>query len=108
METMKDITERFRFIDDVLVYVDSPVEGFVVHVSSGDRYAFRTLEIVEKSVWHWVLLPTDPLQLAVADVFTSARKNPPYQWVSIIEDRRDGVRRLQMVAMNGEITRPPI
>lgn len=30
METLADITARFSFVAESLIYVDAPVEGFVV------------------------------------------------------------------------------
>jgi hypothetical protein len=108
METLADITERFRFVEETLIYVDAPVEGFVIHVASGARYAFRTREIVAKTVWHWVLLPVGDRQVTVNDVFASARANPPSQWLSVIEDRREGVPKLELVEMKSEKARPPI
>ena len=108
METLADITERFCFVEESLVYVDAPVEGFMVDVASGARYAFRSREIVAKTVWHWVLLPVGEGQVTVSDVFASARADPPSQWLSVIEDRREGAPKLELAEMTSKKTPPPI
>jgi len=107
MDTLSDITERFRFVEESLVYVDAPLEGFLVDVASGARYAFRSREIVAKTLWHWVLLPVGEAQLTVEDVFASAKATPPPRWLSVLEDRREGAPKLALAEMSGEKTPPP-
>jgi hypothetical protein len=108
MEILADITARFRFVEESLIYVDAPLEGFVVDIANGTRYAFRCQEIVAKTVWHWVLLPAGDGQVRVKDVFASAKANPPSYWLSVIEDRREDLPRLELVEIASEKTRPPI
>jgi hypothetical protein len=104
--TLADITARFRFVEETLAYVDAPLEGFLVELASGERYAFRCQEVVAKTVWHWVLLPAGEGNTSVDDVFTSAKANPPSRWLSVIEDRRG--EKLEVVEMADEKTPPPI
>lgn len=108
VETLADITDRFRFVEESLVYIDAPVEGFLVHIANGTRYAFRSREIVARSVWHWVLVPLGEGQVSVNDAFASATTGVPFNWLSIIEDRREGSSRCEVVEMSSEKTRPPI
>ena len=106
--TMADITERFRFVEESLVYVDGPIEGFVVHLESGVRYAFRTREMVANQLCCWILLPVAEGPMTVDEVFASARANPPAQWLRGIEDRREGASKFELVEMTSDTTPPPI
>ncbi len=108
IEWLADITERFRFVDDSLAYVDAPLEGFLVDVATGARYAFRAREIVANTVWHWVLLPVGAGHATVSDVFTSASADPPARWLSVLEDRREGACKLGLAEMTSERTPPPL
>ena len=109
MKTLADITERFRFEDDSLVYVDAPLEGFIVDVEDGSRYAFRCLEIVHGAALHWVLLPVpDDKRSSVSEIFDEAKIAPPQSWLSVLEDRRTDTPKLTLVRISTEKARPPV
>jgi len=59
MRRTTDITDRFVFLEEYLVYVDEPLEGVVRSKDTGDLFVFRSLAIVPKLLWHWVLIPVD-------------------------------------------------
>lgn len=90
IDVWSDICEHFEFIEEKLVYMDAPLEGFL-RARTGELFAFRCAAIVAGCLWHWVLLPVEAVG-CVKDVFEAARTLPPKEWVSIVEDRRDQPR----------------
>lgn len=106
LEEWGDISEKFVFVDEHLVYVDSPLEGYLRDKRTGEIFAFRCTEIVPERVWHWVLLPAVSAGLMVEAVFSAARATPPHEWISVIEDRRGPKARLSAALLSGERTLP--
>jgi len=107
-EVWNDITDRFDFVEQTLVYVDAPLEGHL-RAKSGELFAFRCTSIVDGALWHWVLMPVDSIEVTAADACARARQDPALSWLSIVEDRRSEPRRLAAVWMTGQhrIPRPP-
>ena len=79
-----------------------------MHIANGTQYAFRSREIVARSVWHWVLVPVGEGQVSVDAAFAAARTAAAFHWLSIIQDRREGSSRLEVVEMNSDDAPPPI
>jgi hypothetical protein len=102
VEVWKDISEQFAFLDEHLVYVDAPLEGFVRALRSGALFAFRCTPIVPGAAWHWVLLPASSTDDTVDAVFAAARISAPAKWLSIIEDRRGNDPQLHASWISGE------
>lgn len=97
-EIWNDITDRFDFVEETLVYVDAPLEGHL-RAKSGELFAFRCASIVDGALWHWVLIPVGSLGVTAADAFASARQHPTARWLSIVEDRRSEPSHLAAVWM---------
>jgi hypothetical protein len=87
LEHWTDITQHFDFIEESLVYVDSPLEGHL-RAKDGELFAFRCQAIIEQTLWHWVLLPIASTEVGVDDAFKNAINSPPQHWLSLVEDRR--------------------
>ena len=103
LEVLQDITQAFSFVDQSLVYMDAPWEGFLRSTTNGDLFAFRVSEIVTDTLWHWTLLPVPTLERTVDEVFTSARAEPPKPWLSIVEDRRGAEPRLSATWLSSSL-----
>ena len=104
IDVWSDISDQFEFIEEQLVYVDAPLEGFL-RGKTGDLFAFRCTPIILGCLWHWVLLPVRAVT-SVKEVFEIARTNPPKKWVSIVEDRR-GEPRLSAAELTGGVHEIP-
>lgn len=102
MRECSDVTELFEVLEERLVYVDAPVEGFL-RSKSGELYAFRCGSIIDGCLWHWVLLPVPALGSSVEAEFDRAGRQPPDRWVSIVEDRRgvSETARVTIVELDG-------
>jgi hypothetical protein len=85
--TWRDITDEFEFVDDYLVYVDTPFEGFL-EARHGELFAFRCSTIIGDRLIHWVLLPVASTDISVGEVFAAAKDESPEEWISVVEDRR--------------------
>jgi hypothetical protein len=83
-----DILDRFEQLDEHLVYVDGPLEGYLRERASGDLFAFYRVEVVASVVWHWVLVSVASPSVPAADVFAAVRRGSPERWMSILEDHR--------------------
>jgi hypothetical protein len=88
MDSCKDMSERFDFVEEALVYVDAPLEGLVRHKATGELFAFRCHPVIQHCVWCWVLLPVEGTAAVVASAFEHARAEPSQRWLSAIEDKR--------------------
>lgn len=86
VEVVTAIEDRFELLDDGLVYVDVPIEGFVRARENTQLFAFRVTMIVPGRLWHWTLLPVDTLSIPVGAAFAGAAAGG--QWTSLVEDRR--------------------
>ncbi len=85
--TWSDIQDGIRVLDEGLVYVDAPLEGFAELRATGERHAFRCREVVRNLLWHWELVPAKQTE-SVEEVFVRAADDPAAPWISITEDRR--------------------
>ena len=107
IEVWRDISDEFSFLDQQLVYVDAPLEGFLRSSKTGDLFAFRCSGIIRNWLWHWVLLPISSTETTVKEVFASARTTPPERWLSIVEDRRGEEPRLHAAWLTGGVHEVP-
>lgn len=82
----RDITQCFEFLEDKLVYVDAPLEGFL-RSARGDVFAFRCRELASEDAWEWVLVLTQGTASTVAEIFRVAKKHAPTTWLTIRESR---------------------
>src|SRR6187401_2387896 len=96
MEPWTDISDGFVVLENELVFVNEPLEGFLRSKDSGALFAFRSIEIVPELLWHWFLIPTTSTADSVTHTFTAAGSTPPARWMSIIEDRRRGQPKLSL------------
>lgn len=88
IEVWGDISDRFELIDEHLVYMDAPLEGYLKVRETGETFAFRCSPIVPGCLWHWVLLPSKSSKLDAKTVFENIWSAPPARWISVVEDRR--------------------
>jgi len=102
MQVWKDILDEFEFLEEQLVYVDAPIEGFLRALKTGELFAFRCTQIVPGCLWHWVLLPASPSHVTVEAVFSAVRVAWPKEWISIVEDRRGEEPQLVVAWMRGD------
>jgi hypothetical protein len=107
IDVWRDISEQFSFLDEQLVYVDAPLEGFLRSSKTGDLFAFRCSGIIGSWLWHWVLLPVSSIEPTVKEVFASARTTPPKRWLSIVEDRRGEEPQLYAAWLTGDVHELP-
>jgi hypothetical protein len=107
IEVWADISEQFSFLEEQLVYVDAPLEGFVRSFKTGELFVFRSTPIVAELVWHWVLLPIASTDVTVKSAFDAARAMPPEHWLSVIEDRRGEEPRLYAASLASSVHRLP-
>lgn len=103
-----DITDGFTILDERLVYVDSPLEGFLRALDTSELFVFRCSNIVPDLVWHWFVLPAGSIESEVEALFAAARTNPPNRWMSIIEDRRGEKPRLYAAWLTGKSLPPQV
>jgi hypothetical protein len=101
MPRWHDITEQFEFLEERLVYVDAPLEG-LVRRKGGGNFAFRCQAVIPGRLWHWVLVPVDSLETSVEVAFQRAVEDPPPEWCSVVEDRRELEPRLDAVWLTGK------
>ena len=80
-----DITDRYELLEEDLVYVDAPLEGFLRRRSDGALFAFRCRQLLGSLVFHWTLVPVDSTDADVSETFGRAATT---SWISIVEDRR--------------------
>jgi hypothetical protein len=90
--SLDDSLDFFDFIDETIIYVDAPLEGFV-RSKNGVLYAFRVFEIIPAYLWHWVLVPAQSTSEPVSSAFFRA-PGPDDKWLSILEDRRGEMPRI--------------
>jgi hypothetical protein len=102
IETWRNITDHFSFVEDQLDYADAPLEGFLRSIG-GDLYAFRVSGIIEDLLWHWLVLPVPSLGHSVDQIFLAAETDPPKNWLSIVENLRGSEPRLYAAWLTGPL-----
>ncbi len=102
-EIWRDISAAFAILDEHLVYIDAPIEGFLRALSTGELFAFRCNELVKGALWFWTLLPVASTKGTVQEVFSLACSTPAPRWLSIVEDRRGAENRLSPAWLSGAI-----
>ena len=107
VEVCVDVTEMFDLLDEHLIYIDSPIEGFMRLRKTDELFAFRCMTIIRDTLWHWVLLSASSTERNVKDWFEDAKRSVPPYWVSIVEDRRGGEPRLYVATLVGAIHQLP-
>jgi hypothetical protein len=90
VETWADITDAFELLDEELVYVDGPIEGYARHQKTGRLYAFRCFEVLRDLVRHWILVPVASTEGSPAAALDASRDQHISGWYSVIEDLRSG------------------
>ena len=106
MKTTLLFDERFELLLEGLAYVDAPLEGFLLDRSTGKLFAFRTTEIIEGYLWHWILIPVEDAD-SVQAAFSRTLTTPPHEWISIVEDARSSPTRHSLSVLRSEIHRIP-
>jgi hypothetical protein len=101
MASQRDISELFSLIDERLEYFDGPLAGFAVSRQSGQMFAFRCITLIDACLWHWIFLPAASTGQSVDEVFASAIGDAPKEWISVIEDGREGEYRFYVAVMSG-------
>ncbi|XXF77086.1 hypothetical protein P2318_29135 [Myxococcaceae bacterium GXIMD 01537] len=87
------LSDRFELLEEHLVYVDAPLEGFLRAIRKKELFAFRCRAVVPGCLWHWVLIPVSSLSASIDAAFEAARATPK-DWLSIVEDLRREPARL--------------
>ncbi|MBA3398072.1 MAG: hypothetical protein H0T89_35935 [Deltaproteobacteria bacterium] len=114
MDVFGDITDRFEFDNDLLVYVDAPLEGVAIELTTSRRFAFSVFAIVPDQLWHWVLVPEQfgflvlrSKPRAPDDMWRTVNFTE-LEWLSVVEDAREEPSRLSMARLIGHfpITSP--
>ena len=101
VETWADVTQAFELLDEELVYVDQPLQGYLRSREDGRLFAFRADIVVPDLVWHWTLIPKAAEACSVDECFSLAQRRPPAVWISVLEDRRSGPPLLRAVWLDG-------
>lgn len=100
----EDFLSDFEFDEESLVYVDAPLEGWLRHRSTGDWFAFRTVELLGKALVHWCLVPYERPQerwrLPEIDRVLHEHRT---EWISVLEDGRGDGTKWRVI-----ITRAPL
>jgi hypothetical protein len=108
VEVWGDVTDQFSILKEQLVYVDAPFEGFLRSHKTSELFAFRCFEVIDKVLWHWVLLPASSTEVKLDEIFVSARTSPPKRWLSVVEDQRGEEPQLYAAWLSGDEHVPPI
>jgi hypothetical protein len=86
--TAGDILDHYDFEEDTLVYVDAPLAGWMRDKTTGVRYSFECMSIVDGLLWHWALVPDSG---DGKSHFDHGKADGHNTWRSIVEERRDGL-----------------
>ena len=54
-----ELLDKYSIVKETLPYLDAPVQGHMKNVETGEMFAFRCIEIIRGSLWHWVLVPVE-------------------------------------------------
>jgi hypothetical protein len=101
-----DILSLYDFVEEELVYVDAPLEGFLRARDDNRRFAFVCEAIVPARLWHWTLMPVDESHADIEGIFARATREPPREWLSIVEDRRTETHTLAGVWLGAKAWTP--
>lgn len=103
VETWADITDAFELLDEELVYVDGPIEGYARHRETGRIYAFRCSEVLQDLVRHWILVPVASTEGSPAAALAASRGQHISGWYSVIEDLRSGTPSLAAFVLGRKV-----
>jgi hypothetical protein len=99
--TFQDITDEFEFIDEFLLYVDEPFEGYLRSVRDQSLVAFVRQMVVPRLVWHWSLIPVQECVRPAREALDQT--SPLSTWLSIVEDRRGPSPTLSAAWVSGPV-----
>ena len=107
MNHLSDILQKFSFLEEHLVFVDEPLEGFLRSIDSQELFAFRITIVIPDLLWHWILIPVSSSELTIDEIFANAKNVTPERWISIVEDRRCEESHLSMKWLGRSHRLPP-
>jgi len=94
-----ELLDKYSIVKETLPYLDAPVQGHMKNVETGEMFAFRCIEIIRGSLWHWVLVPVESTSESPEAAMAKLKARRIENWVSIVEDKRGDLSRSVVVAV---------